>query len=66
MPYAAAGEAAQPMAALKRAAMDRGLHLFTHGNIVIVAPPLIVGLDELREGLGLLDDVLAVADGLTL
>ena len=46
--------------------MDRGLHLFTHGNIVIVAPPLIIGRDEVREGLGLLDGVLAVADGLTL
>ena len=66
VPYAAAGEAAQPMAALKQAAMDRGLHLFTHGNIILVAPPLIVGLDELREGVGLLDDVLTVADGLTL
>jgi taurine---2-oxoglutarate transaminase len=64
VPYAAAGEAAQPMAALSRAAMDRGLHLFTHGNLVIVAPPLIIGVDDLREGLGLLDDVLSVADGL--
>jgi taurine--2-oxoglutarate transaminase len=66
VPYAAAGEAAQPMAALNQAAMDRGLHLFTHGNIILVAPPLIVGPDELREGVGLLDDVLTVADGLTL
>ncbi len=64
VPYAAAGEAAQPMAALRRAAMDRGLHLFTHGSLIFVAPPLIVGRDELREGLALLDGVLAVADEL--
>ena len=64
VPYAAAGEAAQPMAALRRAAMDRGLHLYVHGNLLIVAPPLIIGRDELHEGLGLLDEVLAVADEL--
>ena len=44
--------------------MDRGLHLYVHGNVLIVAPPLIIGRDEVREGLGLLDEVLAVADGL--
>ena len=52
VPYAASGEAAQPMAALRRAAMDRGLHLYVHGNVLLVAPPLIVGRDELATGLG--------------
>jgi len=65
VPYAAAGEAARPMAALRRAAMDRGLHLYAHGNLLLVAPPLVVGRDELDTGLAILDDVLAVADGLT-
>jgi taurine--2-oxoglutarate transaminase len=65
VPYAASGEAARPMAALRRAAMDRGLHLYVHGNLLLVAPPLIIGRDELREGLGLLDEVLDVADELT-
>ena len=64
VPYAAAGEAAQPMAALRRAAMDRGLHLYVHGNLLLVAPPLVIGREELGEGLGLLDEVLAVADEL--
>ena len=64
VPYGATGEAAQPVAALRRAAMDRGLHLYPHGNLLIVAPPLIIGRDEVREGLGLLDGVLAVADEL--
>jgi len=63
VPYAAKGEAAQPMAALRRAAMDRGLHLYAHGNVLIVAPPLIVGRDEIQTGLAMLDEVLAVADG---
>ena len=64
VPYAASGEAAQPMGALRRAAMDRGLHLYAHGNLLLVAPPLVVGRDELDTGLAMLDDVLAVADGL--
>jgi taurine--2-oxoglutarate transaminase len=63
VPYAAAGAAAQPMAALKRAAMDRGLHLYVHGNLLLVAPPLVVGRDELDTGLAIPDEVLAVADG---
>ena len=44
--------------------MDRGLHLYPHGNLLIVAPPLIIAEEELREGLVLLDGVLAVADEL--
>ncbi len=64
VPYAASGEAAQPMAALRRAAMDRGLHLYVHGNLLLVAPPLIVARDELSTGIGILDEVLAVADEL--
>jgi taurine--2-oxoglutarate transaminase len=62
VPFAAAGEAARPMAALKRAAMDHGLLVFTHGNVLLAAPPLVIGRDELDTGLGILDEVLAVAD----
>jgi taurine---2-oxoglutarate transaminase len=64
VPYGASGRAAEPMAALRQAAMDRGLHLFTHGSLIVVAPPLIMGREELREGLDLLDGVLTVADEL--
>ncbi|HEX6945179.1 MAG TPA: aminotransferase class III-fold pyridoxal phosphate-dependent enzyme, partial [Casimicrobiaceae bacterium] len=62
VPYGARGEAAAPVAALRRAALDRGLHVYPHGNLLLVAPPLIVGRDEVGTGLGLLDGVLAVAD----
>jgi len=63
VPYAARGEAARPMAALRRAAVDRGLHLYTHDALVLVAPPLIVTREEIEIGLGILDEVLTVADG---
>jgi taurine--2-oxoglutarate transaminase len=64
VPYGAAGEAAAPVAALRSAALDRGLHVYPHGNLLLVAPPLIVGRDEIGTGLGILDEVLSVADGL--
>jgi len=62
VPFHARGEAAAPMAALRRAAMDRGLHLFTHDSLVLVAPPLVISEDEVGEGLARLDAALAAAD----
>ena len=56
------GEAAAPMARLKEAAMARGLYLMTRDNLVLVAPPLVIGEDELSEGVAVLDETLAVAD----
>ncbi len=62
VPFAAKGEAAAPMRRLKEAATARGLHLMTHDSLVLVAPPLVIGEDELAAGLAVLDEVLAVAD----
>jgi taurine--2-oxoglutarate transaminase len=64
VPYGARGAAAAPVAALRSAALDRGLHIYLHGNLLLVAPPLIVGRDEVAQGVALLDEVLTVADGL--
>ena len=41
---------------------ERGLYLFVHWNVVIIAPPLTITREELDEGLEILDDVLAIAD----
>ncbi len=38
---------------ITKAALERGLYLFVHWNVVIVA---------LDEGVGILDEVLAIAD----
>jgi taurine--2-oxoglutarate transaminase len=43
-------------------ALDRGLYLFVHWNVVVVCPPLTITRDELEEGLAILDEVLAIAD----
>ncbi|MEU7765730.1 aspartate aminotransferase family protein [Nocardia sp. NPDC049190] len=65
VPFAAAGAAAAPMAAVTAAAKDRGLWPFNAGNRFQIAPPLTTTADELRTGVAIIDEVLEVADGFT-
>src|SRR3954469_17584016 len=62
VPFNAAGADAKPVAQLTKAALDAGLYLFVHWNVIMVAPPLNITREELDEGLSVLDDALAVAD----
>jgi taurine--2-oxoglutarate transaminase len=62
VPYNAGGDAAAPVNRMAKAAMERGLYLFIHWNVVIIAPPLTITREELDEGLGVLDEILAIAD----
>jgi taurine--2-oxoglutarate transaminase len=41
---------------------QRGFSTYTHENMIIVAPPLIITEEELKGGIALLDEVLAVVD----
>jgi taurine---2-oxoglutarate transaminase len=62
VPFNATREAFAPVARLMKAALERGLYLMTHWNVVMVCPPLTITREELDEGLGILDETLAVAD----
>jgi len=62
VPFNAAGEAMAPVAKLAKAAMERGVYLMTHWNVIICAPPLTITREELDEGLGVLDEVLSLVD----
>ena len=62
VPFNAAGVDAKPVAQLTKAALDAGLYLFVHWNVIILAPPLNITREELDEGLSILDEALAVAD----
>ena len=62
VPFNAGGEAAAPVARLQKAALEAGLYLMTHWNVVMVCPPLTITREELDEGLAVLDDALALAD----
>jgi taurine--2-oxoglutarate transaminase len=62
VPFNASGEAFTPMARVMKAALERGLYLMTHWNVIMVCPSLTITRDELEEGIAVLDEALAVAD----
>jgi taurine---2-oxoglutarate transaminase len=62
VPFNASGAEAAPVVALGKAAMERGLYIFVHWNVVMIAPPLTITRDELDEGVTALDAALSVAD----
>jgi taurine--2-oxoglutarate transaminase len=62
VPFNASGEAAAPVGRLAKAALERGLYLMTHWNVVMVVPPLTITREEIDEGVAILDEVLAIAD----
>jgi taurine--2-oxoglutarate transaminase len=62
VPFNAAGEAAAPVSRLAKAALEQGLYLMTHWNVVMVVPPLTVTRDEVDEGIEILDAALSIAD----
>jgi taurine--2-oxoglutarate transaminase len=62
VPFNGSGADAKPVAAMAAHALSRGLYLMSHWNVVMVCPPLTITVEELDEGLALLDDALSVAD----
>ena len=62
VPFNASGEAAAPVVRLAKAALERGLYLMTHWNVIMVVPPLTITRDEVDEGIAILDQVLSIAD----
>jgi taurine--2-oxoglutarate transaminase len=62
VPFNATGEAAAPIVRLAKAALERGLYLMTHWNVIMIVPPLTITREELDEGVAILDDVLRIAD----
>ena len=62
VPYNAAGADAKPMADLAAACKAKGLWPFTHFNRLHVVPPCNTPVHEVRQGLAIIDEALAVAD----
>jgi taurine---2-oxoglutarate transaminase len=62
VPFNATGEAAAPIGRVGKAALERGLYLMTHWNVVMVCPPLTITREELDEGIAALDEALAISD----
>ena len=62
VPYNAAGAANKPMVDVAAACKARGLWPFTHFNRLHVVPPITISDDDMRDGLAIIDEALAVAD----
>jgi taurine---2-oxoglutarate transaminase len=62
VPFNGGGEDAVPVTRMAKAALERGLYLMTHWNMVMICPPLTITREELDEGIAILDDVLSIAD----
>jgi taurine---2-oxoglutarate transaminase len=65
VPFNATGEAFAPVARVAKAALERGLYLMTHWNVIMIVPPLTITREELDEGIAILDEALAIADEYT-
>jgi taurine---2-oxoglutarate transaminase len=62
VPFNATGDAFAPVGRMAKAALERGLYLMTHWNVVMICPPLTITREELAEGIEILDEVLTLAD----
>src|SRR5262249_56025237 len=60
VPFNATGDAFAPVARLSKAALERGLYLMTHWNVVMVCPPLTITREELEEGISILTEPLPI------
>lgn len=63
VPFNAAGPDAKPMVELGNACKAAGLWPFTHFNRLHVVPPCNTPVDEVHQGLAIIDEALNVADG---
>jgi len=62
VPFNAAGADAKPMLELANACKAAGLWPFTHFNRLHVVPPCNTPVDEVHQGLAIIDEALNVAD----
>ncbi|MCB0951451.1 MAG: aspartate aminotransferase family protein [Microthrixaceae bacterium] len=62
VPFNASGADAAPMNEVLAAVRERGVWPFAQYNRIHIAPPLVIGEDELQRGLEGLDAALSVAD----
>ena len=62
VPFNATGADAAPVAQVVAACRKQGLLVFAHFNRIHVVPPLVTSEDDLRAGIAILDDALALAD----
>lgn len=61
-PLAPFNETSPEMKAFRTCCLENGLFLYTHWNIVLIIPPLIITPEQLEEGFKILDQALTITD----
>ncbi|MBI2193698.1 MAG: aminotransferase class III-fold pyridoxal phosphate-dependent enzyme [Planctomycetes bacterium] len=61
-PLAAFNTSPPVVGEIRRQCLQRGLYLYNRWNLILLAPPLIIGEEDLRKGLAILDAVLLGVD----
>jgi taurine---2-oxoglutarate transaminase len=63
-PMAPFNASSPEMDTLRKFLLDRGLFVYTHWNIVLLLPPLIISEEQLRDGFAILDEGLRQLDSI--
>ncbi|PKO03274.1 MAG: aspartate aminotransferase family protein [Chloroflexi bacterium HGW-Chloroflexi-5] len=61
-PTAAYGMGSPEMTAIKQYLLDHGVYLYTHWNIILLIPPLIITEGELAEGFDVIEKAINITD----
>lgn len=61
-PMAGYGMGSPEMSAIKQYLLDHGVYLYTHWNIILLIPPLIITEGELAEGFDVIEKAIKITD----
>jgi taurine--2-oxoglutarate transaminase len=61
-PAAPFGGSSTEMTVLKKYLFEKGLFLYTHWNLLLIIPPLIMTEEQLAEGFAIIDEGLVITD----
>lgn len=61
-PMAPFGGSSPEMNAFKKYLLDHGLFVSVHWHTALIIPPLIINVDQLREGISIIDQALEITD----
>lgn len=64
-PVSPFGTTIPEMVAVKKFLLDNGVYLYTHWNLLLLIPPLIITEEQLVEGFSVIDRALAITDNIT-
>lgn len=61
-PVAPFGGSSPEMNAVKKYLLDNGIFLYTHWNLILLIPPLIINEEQLAEGISVIDKAITITD----